>query len=380
MTFARELVQQQRDVRIVAAVETQYTRKPALDATTGRVLADAARLAIDKSGLSPSDVDGLGVSSFSLAPDRAIDLAFRLGLAVGWIMDSGTGGASGIDMLHHAANAVASGSANCILLLAGDVLRPADSLALSRNYNTARRDHLAPINASSNALFALLTQRHMNQHDLSREAYATVPLKQRQWATRNPGAVYRDPLTLDEYLAAPLVADPLSIYDCVPVVAGADALIVSSGDRGVAVRAVGSRHNPDSQIGDGLRTALADLRGDLWAAADLQPSQVDVISVYDDYPVMVLAQLDNLGFGDPIAVLDALEHDRIALNTSGGQLSAGQAGAAGGMHGLVEVVRQLGGRAGERQLDAARFGLVTGYGMVTYRYGACANAAILAAE
>jgi acetyl-CoA acetyltransferase len=380
MTYRREGVGTERDVRIVSAVETRYTRKPAPDTTTGRLLADAARLAIDEAGLSPADVDGLGVSSFSLSPDRAIDLTFQLGLAVSWIMDAGTGGASGIDMLQHAADAIVTGSASCILLLAGDVLRPADSLALSRNYNVARRDHLAPTNAGSNALFALLTRRHMDEHDLSREAYATVPLKQRDWATRNPGAIYRDPLTLDDYLTAPLVADPLSIYDCVPVVAGANALIVSTGDRGVAVRALGSRHNPDSQIGDGLRTGLADLRHGLWARAGLQPDHVDVISVYDDYPVMVLVQLGDLGFGDPTAVLDAVEHDRLAVNTSGGQLSAGQAGAAGGMHGLVEVVRQLGGKAGARQVGGARFGLVTGYGMVAYRYGACANVAILESE
>jgi acetyl-CoA acetyltransferase len=72
-----------------------------------------------------------------------------------------------------------------------------------------------------------------------------------------------------------------------------------------------------------------------------------------------------------------VDEERWPLNTSGGQLSAGQAGAAGGMHGLVEAVTQLRGEAGERQVENARTAVVSGYGMVVYRYGACANAAVL---
>jgi acetyl-CoA acetyltransferase len=105
-----------------------------------------------------------------------------------------------------------------------------------------------------------------------------------------------------------------------------------------------------------------------------------VASVYDDYPAMVLAQLADLGFAptrDLVRLARFVADGRWAVNTSGGQLSAGQAGAAGGMHGLVEVVRQLRGGLGERQVAGARLGLVTGYGMLAYRYGACAAAAVL---
>jgi acetyl-CoA acetyltransferase len=104
--------------------------------------------------------------------------------------------------------------------------------------------------------------------------------------------------------------------------------------------------------------------------------------VYDDYPVMTLVQLQDLGYGDDVK---RLIHARIAtrdlpLNTSGGQLSAGQAGAAGGLHGVVEAVRQLRGEAGVRQVQGARLALVAGYGMVCYRYGAAAGAAVLEAR
>ena len=97
---------------------------------------------------------------------------------------------------------------------------------------------------------------------------------------------------------------------------------------------------------------------------------------------MSLVQLQDLGFikGSVQQFLrDTVAEDRLALNTSGGQLSAGQAGTAGGMHGLVEVVRQLTGRCGVRSQPNARTAIVSGYGMVEYRYGMCANAVILEA-
>jgi acetyl-CoA acetyltransferase len=196
--------------------------------------------------------------------------------------------------------------------------------------------------------------------------------------------VYRTPLTLSDYLAAPMVADPLSIYDCVPVVTGADAVVVSDRGRGrsVRIRALAASHNADHQEGDGIETGLRSIAAETWAASGIGPEDVDVVSVYDDYPAMVLVQLEDLGFS-PDGDLERLVDERIAtrtlrVNTSGGQLSAGQAGAAGGMHGLVEVVRQLRGTAEvERQVGEARLGLVSGYGMVAYRHGACANVAVL---
>ena len=368
-------------VRIVGAAERPYTRHPEATLTTQRVLAEAARLALGDAALQPRDVDGLGVSSFTLRPDRAIDLAVALGLDLGWLMDAGTGGASAIDMLQHAVRAVEAGDVRTVLLVAGDVFHEGGFRALVDEYNIATRDHLTPLPfGGPNSLFALVTKRHMERHGLERADYGRLVLAQRRWAGLNPGATYREPLTIDEYLAAPMVAEPLGLYDCVPVVAGADAVVVSGGGgTGITVGAVAVRHNADLHDGDGLTTGLAALAPELWRRAGAAPGEIDIVSVYDDYPVMVLAQLADLGFGEPHDVLAAIETSRLASNTSGGQLSAGQAGAAGGMHGLVEIVEQLRGRAGVRQVEGARRGVVTGYGMVAYRYGASAGAAVLEA-
>ncbi|MDH4102629.1 MAG: thiolase family protein [Thermoleophilia bacterium] len=373
-----------RAARIVAAVETPYTRHPAEGTTTETLLADAFVRVLAGAGLDRADVDGLGVASFTHTPDRAIDLAWKLGVRPRWLMDDGNGGASGIQLLHHAMRAIEAGDATTVVLLSGDHFDGDSFRTLVDNYNRTTAEVLAGIpTGGPNVLFAMLTQQQMEAHGLEREDYGRLVVAQRRWAGLNPGAVYRAPLTLEEYLASPIVAEPLHRLDCVPVVSGADALVVSAAGEGVTVRALRALHNHDGQEGDGLQTGIAEFAGGLWGDADAGPEDMDVVSVYDDYPAMALAQLADLGFvpdGDLGGFLRRrFEDEPLAVNTSGGQLSAGQAGCAGGMHGLVEVVTQLLGRAGERQVESARLAVVTGYGMVLYRYGACANAVVLEA-
>jgi acetyl-CoA acetyltransferase len=375
---------------IAGCGESPYTRHPAPGTTTAQVLADAGARALASAGLEPSALDGLAVSSFSLAPDHAVDLAWRLGLRLRWLMQDTNGGASGINMLQHAIRAVQAGDARAVLIVAGDHL-PRDAFQnLVDNYNQATRDHLAPLPfGGPNSLFAMLTQRHAATHGLTREDYGALVVAQRRWAGGNPSAAYRDPLSIDEYLNAPVVADPLCLYDCVPVVTGADAVIVCAADANpvtpttVAIRSITMSINPDDQQGDGLRTGLADTADRLWRDAATGPAEIDLTMVYDDYPAMALVQLADLGFagdGDVRSMIqERIATRQLPVNTSGGQLSAGQAGAAGGLHGVVEAVHQLRGEAGARQVDGARTAVVAGYGMVCYRYGACAGATVLEA-
>jgi acetyl-CoA acetyltransferase len=193
---------------------------------------------------------------------------------------------------------------------------------------------------------------------------------------------------MEEYLAAPMIADPLARYDCVPVVAGAQALIVAHPDRaprgrpGVRVRAHRVSFNYDHQAGDGLVTGISTFAKDLWQSAGVNPSDVNVASIYDDYPSMVLAQADDLGLipGHDLQrfARHTIGEQRFPLNTWGGMLSAGQPGGpAGGLNGITEAVLQLQDRAGHRQVTNARLAVATGYGMTMYRYGGTAGAAIL---
>lgn len=374
--------------RIVGAGEAAYTRHPGPGVTTSTLLVDAGRQAVADAGLRWSDIDGFGVASFTLRPDHAVDLAWRAGLGpLRWMQDDPNGGASGIELLAHAADAIAAGRARNILLVAGDRLDPADFTALVDEYNSATRDHLTPLPMSGpNGLFAMLTARQMAATGLTRADYGRLVVSQREWAESNPGAVYRKPMSLDEYLAAPIVAEPLGRFDCVPPVSGADAVVVSvDGDRpGVRVRAVELAIGTDDQDAGGLVTPLAAAAPVAWERSGLGPEDVDLVSLYDDYPAIVAAQLVDAGFttDDGLAALiaDRIATHELPLNTTGGQLSAGQAGPAGSMHGLVEATRQLLGRAPGRSIEGARVAAVSGYGMVLYRYGAIGGLAVLEAD
>ena len=374
-----------QDALIVGAYEARYERHPPEGRDTKELLKEAVLGALVDAGLGLKDVDGFGVASFSLKPDHAVDLAWHLGLSPRWLMEDPHGGASGLNLLSHALRAIEAGDAETIVLCSGDHLDRDAFADLVRNYNRVTAEHLAPLNyGGPNALFALLTQRWMEARDLGREDLGAIPVAQRAWAGRNPLAVYRDPLTMAEYLDTPIFVPPLCRLDCVPVVSGGDAIVLRAAPvdgPAARVRAMRTLFNPEQQEGDGLTTGFAAFADDLWGTAGARPEDIDAAYLYDDYPVMVLAQALDLGLvpdGDAKRWLASTVLEAgWPLNTSGGQLSAGQAGCAGGMHGLVEAVRQLRGTVEPERATGAELALVAGYGMVLYRHGASHNAAIL---
>ncbi|MGV1047270.1 MAG: thiolase family protein [Solirubrobacterales bacterium] len=378
-----------RAARIVGAAEATYVRHPGPEQSTESFIAAAVAAALADAGVGHGEVDGLAVSSFSLAPDHAVDLVWKLGMTTRWVMQDPHGGASGINMLLHAVRAIEAGDAETIVLCSADRMEMEDFLRLTDNYNSVARDYLAALPTNGpNALFAFLSQRFGAAHGLEREDFACLPIAQRAWAAKNPGAAYRSPMTLADYMEAPMVTPPLCRFDCVPVVSGGDAIVVTSEERAavlggpsVGVRAIESIFNHDHQDGDGIHSGFGLIREELWRAAGVRPEDVGAAYVYDDYPVMALVQLDELGLVPDRDVKrflhQALLERAWPMNTSGGQLSAGQAGAAGGMHGLVESVQQLRGRGGERQVEGLELALVSGYGMILYTHGTSHNAAVL---
>ena len=374
---------------IIGVGQSAYTRRPEAGQTVLHFMRDAVVAALSDAGLQPPEIQGFAVSSFSLAPDTAVDLAWKLGLSLRWIVQDTNGGSSAMNMLGHALRAVETGAAETVLVLAGDATGLAGYAKVAANYNTVTQKHLSPLgHGGPNGVYALVTARQMKAYGLEKSDYGQIAVAQRRWAALNPSAVYRTPLTMDEYLAAPMVADPLCRYDCVPVVAGAQAIIVASPDRapkgrpGVRVRAHRASFNHDNQTGDGLQTGIATFAPDLWREARARPEDIDLASIYDDYPTMVLAQANDLGLvsgGDLSRFCRiTLGEKRFPVNTHGGMLSAGQPGGpAGGLNGISEAVLQLQHRAGERQVKDAQLAVATGYGMTMYRYGGTAAAAIL---
>lgn len=378
-----------QNAAIIGVGQSAYTRRPEPGQTALHFMRDAMVAALKDAAVDARDVDGLAVSSFSLAPDAAVDLAWKLGLSLRWLLQDTNGGCSAMNMLGHAVRAVDGGAARTILVLAGDATGLAGYAKVAANLNTVTQKYLAPLgHGGPNGVYALVANRQMKKYGLEKSDYGHIAIAQREWAAKNPYAVYRATMTMDEYLAAPLVADPLSRYDCVPVVAGAQAIVVARPDRapkgrpGVRVRAHRASFNHDNQQGDGLQTGIGTFADDLWREAGVGPDDIQVASIYDDYPTMVLAQANDLGLipGSDLSWFCrvTIGERRFPLNTWGGMLSAGQPGGpAGGLNGIAEAVLQLQHRAGERQVRGARLAVTTGYGMTMYRYGGTAAAAVL---
>jgi acetyl-CoA acetyltransferase len=374
---------------IIGVGQSAYVRRPRPEQSTHTFMRDAVIAALADAGIDAGEVEGMAVASLSLAPDTAVDLAWKLGLSLRWLLQDTNGGSSAMNMLGHAVRAVESAAASVVLIVGGDATGLAGYSRIAANFNIVTQLHLAPLgHGGPNGVYALVTSRQMKKFGLEKSDYGHVAIAQRTSAAGNPFAVYRAPMTMQEYLAAPLVADPLSRYDCVPVVAGAQAIVVAHPDRSprgrkpVCVRAHRASFNYDNQEGDGLQTGIATFARELWQEAGLRPEDIDVASIYDDYPAIVLAQLNDLGLVPDRDLQRFARREigerRFPINTWGGMLSAGQPGGpAGGLNGISEAVLQLQHRAGERQVRDARVAVATGYGMTMYRYGGTAAAAIL---
>jgi acetyl-CoA acetyltransferase len=344
-------------------------------------------------GLRSADLDGLSVSSFTLGPDSAVGLTQHFGLSPRWLDHVPMGGASGVVALRRAARAVQAGDAECVACVAGDTNQVDTFRQTLRHFSRFAQDAVYPYGAGGpNASFALITRAYMDRFGATRADFGRICVAQRENAGAFPWALLRKPLTLEAYLEARPIADPIHLFDCVMPCAGAEAFLVcraetakSLGLVGIQILATIERHNAFMDDPIQFRGGWAVDAAELWAMAGIAPDAVDLMETYDDYPVIVMMQLEDLGFcGKGEAASFVRAHDMTAggsfpHNTSGGQLSVGQAGAAGGYLGLVEALRQLSGSALGVQVANARVGLVSGFGMINYDRGLASAAAILAA-
>ncbi len=344
-----------------------------------------------RAGLRPAEIDGLSVSSFTLGPDTAIGLTQHLGLSPRWLDHVPMGGASGGVALRRAARAVQAGDADYVACVAADTNHVDSFRRTLGTFSRFAQDAVYPYGSGGpNASFALITRHYMQRTGATREDFGRICISQRANAQNYPGALMRKPLTLEDYLEARAISDPIHLFDCVMPCAGAEAFLVCreedarrAGLPFARVLAAIERHNafPDDPIQ--TRGGWAVDRDELWSMAGVSPDDVDFLQTYDDYPVIVMMQIEDLGFcakGEAPAFVRAhrLTHDGdFPHNTSGGQLSVGQAGAAGGYLGLTEAVRQLTGEAGETAVRDARIGLVSGFGMINYDRGLASAAVML---
>ncbi len=379
------------DVVVCAPVTVPYER---YSTQTAHWWAGKALRALSQAtGLERDAIDGFCFASFSAGPDTAVGMIQHLGLSPRWLDHLPTGGASGVMALRRAARAVQCGDAEVVACVAADTNQLDSFRKTLANFSRFSQDAVYPYGfAGPNATFALITDNYMRQYGVTREDFGKLCVAQRQNARSNPLALQRGELTLEAYLKARPISDPVHLYDCVMPCAGAEAFLVTTAEvaerlglQAVRVLSTIERHNayPDDLVQ--WRGGWAMDVDDLWRMAGIGPQDIDTLQVYDDYPVIVAMQLEDLGFcakGDVAQFIRrtnfGIDGD-LPLNTNGGQLSAGQAGAAGGFQNMTEGLRQILRQPLGDQVPNARRSLVSGFGLVNYDRGVCTAAALLEA-
>ncbi|MDG1906646.1 MAG: thiolase family protein [Arenicella sp.] len=356
---------------------------------------------IQNSGLKKRYIDGLAISSFSLGVDSASTLTQNFDIAPRWLEQFPYGGCSGVIAMRRAARAVQAGDAEVVACIGGDAAGHRSFEVMTSQFSTFTQDAVFPYGAGGpNQAFSLITQHYMGKFSATREDFGRIAIAQRYNANHYPAALFgHKTLNMEQYISSRPVAGPLHLFDCVMPCTGGEGFLVMSVQRakelGLAyceILSAGELHNAHSGDDVQYRGGWTEFAGQMYSDAGLQASDIDLLQTYDDYPVISMMQFEDLGFCEkgegPEFVrttdmrFDATgpEQNKLPHNTSGGQLSVGQAGAAAGYLGVVENIRQLTGKAGKNQVENARYAIASGYGMINYDRGLCSAAAIMAAS
>ena len=336
---------------------------------------DAALAAIADAGLQRTDIDGVASMPFGDRPPE--EIVDALGLELNWMGGAGSGAQLGV--MINAAMAIASG-------LCRHVLVYRSVRQLGGMLGSASGDLPDPVGPwewhvpfheySAVNLMAMQARRHMHEYGTTKEQLGWIALTGRHHAGLNEKAVLRAPMTMDDYLEAPMISEPLGRLDCDLPIDGAVGLVLSAADCApdlpnppVRFEAVGCANHDThgwEPRSDFPAMAAKDAAAQMWARTDLQPSDVDVAELYDGFSILTLSWLEALGFcgeGEAGSFVDGGRRVRLGgelpLNTYGGQLSAGR------LHGFWlfhEAVLQLRGRAGRRQVPGAEVAVTSAGG------------------
>lgn len=377
------------DVVLVCPVTIPYERFS--EHSAHRWLGTALKALIAQSGLKKDDVDGVCVSSFTLGSDTAVGLMQHFQMSPRWLDHIPMGGASGVVAMRRAARAVQCGDASIVACIAGDTNQRESFKNTVSGFSRFSQDAVYPYGAAGpNGSFALLTDYYMQHYGATREDFGKLCVAQRDNALRNPHALMKKPLSLEQYLEARPIADPIHLFDCVMPCAGAEGYLVMRREQAeqlqlpyVEILGTIERHNAFPEDPVQYRGGWAMDIDELYGMAQLTAADIDFLETYDDYPVINVLQFEDLGFcakgeGPQFIRDNSFTIDgSFPFNTSGGQLSVGQAGAAGGYLGLVQALRQLTHTAADTQVEGATVGMVSGFGMINYDRGICTAAAIL---
>jgi acetyl-CoA acetyltransferase len=345
--------------------------------------AQAAQRAIADAGLTKADIDGL--ASNGQGTLNPIEVGEYLGLRPTWVDSTGVGGGTWEVMAGHAADAIAMGHADVVVLVYGSTTR-ADLKNRRRTANLsfgARGpvQYEVPYGHTIIAKYAMATRRHMHEYGTTIEQLAEIAVSARYNAGFNPDAYYRDPITIDDVIGGPMIADPFTKLQCCIRSDGGCAVVLAAEDRVADCRTTpvwilghgqAVSHTTMSEWPDFTTGPAAAAGRHAFGRAGVTPADIDVACIYDAFTGMLLFTLEDLGFcakgeGGPFVEGGRLRlGGELPTNPDGGGLSACHPGMRG-LFLLVEATRQLRGdyaAAGtpERQVPDAKLAVASGTG------------------
>ncbi|MDD1712246.1 MAG: thiolase domain-containing protein, partial [Methanoregulaceae archaeon] len=347
---------------------------------------EAGALALEDARLAGEQIDAMYVGNMSAG--RFVEqehigalIADYAGLASHHIPSTRVEAAcsSGGLAFRQAVIAVASGMED--LVVAAGVEKMTD-VATGASVDTlagaADREWEGFVGATFPGLYAMIATDYMHRYPLTREQLAQVAVKNHYNGARNPIAQFQQEITIDTVLRSSLVADPLRLFDCSPITDGAAAVVVAPLDRAREFTDTPVRIRASAQASDTIalhdRRDISTLDASVVAGqrafrmAGLCPSDIDLVEVHDCFTIAEICAIEDLGFcrkgeggrmtEEGVTALGG----NLPVNTSGGLKACGHPVGATGIKQVWEVVTQLRGEAGKRQIDGARIGMTHNVG------------------
>lgn len=375
---------------IVGINEYQLRRAPGV--TTQQIQAECAKAALEDAGLKKDDVDAYFTSG--LSPLEVLVTAEYLGIRPTYVDSTSIGGPSFISHVGHAAVAIAAGLCEVALITYGStVLSEMKAIGTggSLRTNSGPDSFERPYGQTLVGCYALAAQRHAYEFGSTDAQRAEISVATRKWASLNPNAMFRQPLTLDEVVKSRIISTPLRMLECCIISDGGGAVVVTS-----AIRARELRQQPVYILGWGeavshgtvmnqmsnFTETAAEISGaKAFKMAGIKSEEIDVTQIYDSFTITVMLNLEGLGFcprgesGHFVSGQRTAPGGDFPMNTDGGGLSSNHPGMRG-IFLIIEATRQLRGTCGVRQVPNAKVALVHGTG----GFLSCAATMILSNE
>ena len=385
-----------RDAAIVGYAETKIVERS--DRDIWELCAEVLDQLLNRSGFEKQEIDGMLINASTTGAGNcfwAQSTVDFLGLELDFCQTVDIGGCSAAGAVARAAAAINAGLCRTVLLLNADTGVAENNLRF-RSFHAEWTYPSGMIGPPAD--FGLISNRYKHQYGLDFAALAKLAVTQRQHALLNERACekLRKPITIDDYLNSRMIAEPIRLLDCVMPCDGANGLLIT--DKQLAREKKLEKFVIPIGYGERTNFKAADNAADItesghslagaraFRMAGLSPTDICSVHPYDDFIIAIALQLEMLGFckyGQACSFI--MENDfsfngTLPLNTGGGQISAGQAGLAGGGTNLIEAVRQLFNEGGNRQVKHTKNALVTGIGHIPYARNWGTSVALILAQ